>query len=150
MAGRFFGAEGPYVCGSAFQSEGFSHVEASRPSAVRPRIETRRFLAPHIRVVRGKRVAIALEAPIDTRLGAITALQRGRVARWQLLAIEVDGNAIDRRLRYGRLERISSGVYAVPLTSDLSFWASRSKSTPPGRTGPRPGSRVAADATPGF
>ena len=43
----------------------------------------------------------------------IAAGQHGVVARGQLLAAEVDGSAIDRALRAGRLHRVHRGVYAA-------------------------------------
>jgi hypothetical protein len=51
--------------------------------------------------------------PVDKAIAALSASQRGHVARWQLLALGLDDNATKYRLRSGRLHRVYPGVYAV-------------------------------------
>jgi hypothetical protein len=62
----------------------------------------------------------------DLRIAAIAARQGGVIARIQLLSLGLSAQAIDRRLRAGRLHRIHRGVYAVghPLLSETGRrWA---------------------------
>jgi very-short-patch-repair endonuclease len=49
----------------------------------------------------------------DDAIAALAARQHGVVARWQLLALGLGPDAIDHRLRCGRLHLIHRGVYAV-------------------------------------
>lgn len=49
----------------------------------------------------------------DAAIAALAAKQRGVVARWQLLKMGMDSNAIQRRLRSGRLHQVHRGVYFV-------------------------------------
>lgn len=69
------------------------------------------------------RIGGAIDAPIDVRIATIAAAQRGRVARGQLLACGVSPDAIKRRIRAGRLERIHLGVYGLPGTTELPLAA---------------------------
>lgn len=64
-----------------------------------------------------------MDTPIDDRIHAIAAQQRGRIARSQLLAAGITRSAIRRRVRNGRLELIHRGVYGLPHTADLPFAA---------------------------
>jgi very-short-patch-repair endonuclease len=50
---------------------------------------------------------------LDTVIARLAARQHGVVARWQLLPLGINRNAIDRRLADGRLWRVHRGVYAV-------------------------------------
>lgn len=50
---------------------------------------------------------------LDTVIARLAARQHGVVAGWQLLALGINRNAIDRRAGDGRLRRIHRGVYAV-------------------------------------
>ena len=59
------------------------------------------------------RAGLRLTDSFDRLIAAVAASQRGYVARWQLLALGLDDNAIKYRLRTGRLIRVYPGVYAV-------------------------------------
>jgi very-short-patch-repair endonuclease len=65
------------------------------------------------------RVSVAPHDEVDKVISAIASRQRGRIARWQLLAAGVATGAIVRRLRKGRLGQEHRGVYALPHTSDI-------------------------------
>ncbi len=97
----------------------------SRGDAARCGEASKIAASPHrtVTVIGGRRVSVALDAPVDGRIEAIAEFQRARVSREQLLAVEVDASAIDRRLRNGRLERIHLGVYGLPRTADLALAA---------------------------
>ncbi len=62
---------------------------------------------------------------VDSRITSLAAAQAGRVARHQLIAGGVGGNAIDRRIGSGFLRPVFPGVYAVgPVSTWLSpLWA---------------------------
>lgn len=51
--------------------------------------------------------------PVDAAVAALAARQHGVVARRQLLALGLSGDAIGRRLRGDRLHALHRGVYAV-------------------------------------
>jgi hypothetical protein len=51
--------------------------------------------------------------PVDRKINALANRQRGYVNRRQLLALGLDRNAIDYRIRIGRLIPVHTGVYAV-------------------------------------
>lgn len=76
-----------------------------------------------VQLVDGRRVSVDPVLPIDARLRLIAELQRGRVARRQLLGAGIDTNAIVRRLRRGALELLHRGVYGLPNTGDLPLAA---------------------------
>ena len=62
---------------------------------------------------------IASTPAIDRIIGDLAASQHDLVARWQLRIRGISADAIDRRLRNGRLRRIRPGVYTLsraPLT----------------------------------
>jgi very-short-patch-repair endonuclease len=50
---------------------------------------------------------------VEEAVRALAARQHGLVARWQLLGLGVGEDAIDHRLRSGRLVKVQRGVYAV-------------------------------------
>jgi very-short-patch-repair endonuclease len=93
----------------------------SRGNAVRCGEASKIAASPHrtVTVIGGRRASVALDAPVDGRIEAIAELQRARVSRGQLLAVEVNASAIDRRLRNGRLEHVHLGVYGLPHTTEL-------------------------------
>jgi very-short-patch-repair endonuclease len=76
-----------------------------------------------VRLIGGRLISVAPGALIDERIRMIVERQRGRVARWQLLAAGIDPGAIVRRVRSGRLMRIHSGVYGVAHTEDIPLAA---------------------------
>ena len=49
----------------------------------------------------------------DSRIAALADAQHGVVARWQLVALGLSGQAVDRRVRGSRLHLLHRGVYAV-------------------------------------
>ena len=49
----------------------------------------------------------------DSQIAALAGAQHGVVARGQLIALGLSGQAVDRRLRGGRLHLVHRGVYAV-------------------------------------
>ena len=49
----------------------------------------------------------------DVEIAALAGAQHGVVARWQLVALGLSGQAVDRRVRSGRLHVLYRGVYAV-------------------------------------
>ena len=49
----------------------------------------------------------------DSQIAALANAQHGVVARWQLVALGLSGQAVDRRVRSGRLHLLYRGVYAV-------------------------------------
>jgi hypothetical protein len=57
--------------------------------------------------IRGK------DGPVDRLLADVAGAQHGVVARWQLLAMEVRGGSVDRRIAGRRLHPLHRGVYAV-------------------------------------
>ncbi|MFA4929412.1 MAG: type IV toxin-antitoxin system AbiEi family antitoxin domain-containing protein [Patulibacter sp.] len=59
----------------------------------------------------GRRVSVAPE--VDRRVGDLAATQHGVVARRQLLALGLSGDAVDVRARRGWLRPVHRGVYAV-------------------------------------
>lgn len=59
---------------------------------------------------------------LDTVIARLAARQHGAVARWQLLALGVNRNAIDRRVADGRLRRVHRGVYAVGPIHRKGYW----------------------------
>lgn len=54
---------------------------------------------------------------VDEALARLAALQHGVGARWQLERIGIGEDAIDHRLRTGRLHRLHRGVYAIGHTA---------------------------------
>src|SRR5947209_1001388 len=76
-----------------------------------------------VRLVSGGRISGGSDASIDARIRAIAECQRARVSRTQLLALDVKPDAIVRRLRSGRLERVPHGVYALPHSASLPLAA---------------------------
>jgi very-short-patch-repair endonuclease len=72
-----------------------------------------------VRLVDGCRIAIGANTRPDQVISAIAERQCGRATRVQLIAGGVSAPAIERRVRRGRLERVHSGVYALPHTSAL-------------------------------
>jgi very-short-patch-repair endonuclease len=54
-----------------------------------------------------------LLATIDRLIAAVAAPQHGVITRWQLLRLGLGEDAIDYRLKTGRLYRLYAGVYAV-------------------------------------
>jgi very-short-patch-repair endonuclease len=74
-------------------------------------------------LVDGRRVSVDSALPIDVRIRQVAEVQRGRVARRQLLVVGIDTNAIVRRLRKRRLEFVHRGVYGLPHTADLPLAA---------------------------
>jgi predicted transcriptional regulator of viral defense system/very-short-patch-repair endonuclease len=65
-------------------------------------------VCPLDRAIRGQ-----LTTPPDLAVAHVAATQHGIVTRAQLLSAGVSEDAIDRRLRAGRLLRVHRGVYAV-------------------------------------
>jgi very-short-patch-repair endonuclease len=61
----------------------------------------------------GVRSLFRVSGTPDQRIAAIAGMQRGRVARRQLLVVELTGNMIDHRVARARLHRVHAGVYAV-------------------------------------
>jgi very-short-patch-repair endonuclease len=60
---------------------------------------------------------------VAARIRAIAERQRGQLGRGQLLEAGIGAGAIDRRLRNGSLQRVHSGVYALPHTDHLALAA---------------------------
>jgi very-short-patch-repair endonuclease len=58
-------------------------------------------------------ITLAMDELIDRKIAALANRQRGYVARCQLLRLGLGADAIDYRLRIGRLIRAYAGVYAV-------------------------------------
>jgi very-short-patch-repair endonuclease len=54
-----------------------------------------------------------VQPPIDRRIGTLADRRHGVVTRAELRALGLSDNAIDARLRSGRLWRVHRGVYAV-------------------------------------
>jgi very-short-patch-repair endonuclease len=71
---------------------------------------------PHARGAEGTECAVLDAESVDRVIAAIAARQRGVVSRTQLLAAGIDGSAIDRRLRAGRLHAVHRGIYLVGHT----------------------------------
>ena len=71
------------------------------------------------RRIRGKR-----RSRVDTEVGELARRQHGVVARRQLRALGLGADAVDDRLRAGRLHRVHRGVYAVghALLSRHGVW----------------------------
>lgn len=67
--------------------------------------------------VLGVRSLLTVSGTREQRIGAIARLQRGRVARRQLLAAGITPASIGRMLRRGSLVREHAGVYAVAHTA---------------------------------
>lgn len=63
--------------------------------------------------VLGLRHVFPVNGSRDQRIAAIAGLQRGFVARWQLLAAGIQSGAVDRMLANGRLLQAHRGVYSV-------------------------------------
>ena len=74
-------------------------------------------------LIGGRRVSVARDGAIDSRISAIADQQWSRVTRWQLVSAAVSGSAIDRRLRNGRLEPLHRGVYGLPNTRNVPLGA---------------------------
>lgn len=72
-----------------------------------------------VRVLGACTVTIAPDATRDGVIATLAGAQRGRMARWQLLAAGVSDHAIGRCLRGGRLVRRHRAVYAVPHSDQL-------------------------------
>jgi very-short-patch-repair endonuclease len=72
-----------------------------------------------VRLIDGRRIRGVSGASVDARIRAIAERQHARVSRAQLLAFGVSPDAIGRRLRNRRLERVHTGVYGLPNTTDL-------------------------------
>jgi very-short-patch-repair endonuclease len=72
-----------------------------------------------VRLIDGRRISGVSGASVDARIRAIAERQHARVSRAQLLAFGVSPDAIVRRLRNRRLERVHTGVYGLPNTTDL-------------------------------
>src|SRR5215212_4085635 len=53
------------------------------------------------------------EGPGDREIAELARRQRGVVAHWQLLRLGLSREAIQRRVRAGRLHRVEYAVYAV-------------------------------------
>ena len=49
----------------------------------------------------------------DSQIAGLANAQHGVVARWQLVALGLSAQAVDRRMRSGRLHALYRGVYAV-------------------------------------
>ena len=64
-----------------------------------------------------------MDAPVDARIRAVAARQRGRVTRCQLLFCGVPAETIARRVRSGHLEWVHRGVYGLPGTASLPLAA---------------------------
>ena len=67
----------------------------------------------HARGSSGAECAVIAAESADRVIAAIAARQRGVVSRAQLLAVGIDGGAIERRIRAGRLHPVHRGVYLV-------------------------------------
>jgi very-short-patch-repair endonuclease len=52
-------------------------------------------------------------ASVDREIARLASRQHGVVSRAQLVELGLDGNAIDHRVRVGRIHRLHRGVYAV-------------------------------------
>jgi hypothetical protein len=63
--------------------------------------------------MRVKSTTLIVEDPVDKRIQALANRQRGYVKRVQLLALGVGREAINRRIKSGRLIPVYTGVYAV-------------------------------------
>jgi very-short-patch-repair endonuclease len=63
--------------------------------------------------VLGESDLLGVDGPPDSRISAIATVQRGRVARRQLLAAGVTADMIRSRLKTGYLIRVHDGVYVV-------------------------------------
>jgi len=53
------------------------------------------------------------ESAIDLRIAELALVQHGVIARWELRALGLSDDAIDRRIAAGRLHRLYQGVFAV-------------------------------------
>jgi putative AbiEi antitoxin of type IV toxin-antitoxin system len=54
-----------------------------------------------------------MSGAVDTAISRLAGRQRGYVTRGQLLALGLSPDAVDYRLKIGRLIRVHNGVYAV-------------------------------------
>ncbi len=66
-----------------------------------------------IRAMGGK----SRRSSVDEALARLAALQHGVGARWQLERLGIGEDAIDHRIRTGRLHRLHRGVYAIGHTA---------------------------------
>lgn len=67
-----------------------------------------------------------MQLTLDGALGARVRLQSGVVSRQQVAAAGIPLSVIDNQLRYGRWQRLHSGVYATftgPLDREAELWA---------------------------
>jgi very-short-patch-repair endonuclease len=82
-------------------------------------------MTTRVRVL-GARHLITISGTRDKRISQLARLQRGRVARWQLLAAGIPGATVDRLAARGQLHREHPGVFAVghaaegPLTRETA------------------------------
>jgi very-short-patch-repair endonuclease len=72
-----------------------------------------------VRVVGACTVSLAPELGRDEVIAALAEAQRGRVARWQLVAGGLGRDAIDRCIRRGQLVAEYDGIYALPAARDI-------------------------------
>jgi very-short-patch-repair endonuclease len=77
----------------------------------------------HLVPILGSRSKWAVSGTRDAKIGQIAALQRGRVARWQLLVAGLSADVIRGLVRRHQLLRVHDGVYAVGHAASVPLGA---------------------------